>query len=253
MKLARVLFNNNIYYTKVEEEDYYPLNGDFFNYTSISNESLDRVDRILSPIVPSKVIALGLNYKLHIKELHPDDDQPKEPVIFMKPVSSIIGEGDEIIKPKRSDRMDYEAELAFVISSDCKNVPVSDAYNYILGYTCLNDVTARDLQKIDGQWTRAKGYDTFCPIGPYIVTDIDPSNLEVKSILNGDVKQDGNTRDMIFSVPQILSYISGIMTLKQGDIISTGTPCGIGPMNNGDTIEIYIENVGTLTNIVKDE
>lgn len=251
MKLARVIHNKNIYYTKVEDDKYYPIDGDFFNYTTISNEPLGSIDRILPPVVPSKIIALGLNYRLHIEEFN-RTVIPTEPVIFIKPVTSMIGDGDYIIRPKRSERVDYEAELAFVISSDCKDVSEEDAYNYILGYTCLNDVTARDLQKIDGQWIRAKGFDTFCPVGPHIETELDPSNLEIKAILNGEVKQHGNTKDMIFSVPKMLSFISGVMTLKQGDIISTGTPSGIGPMSDGDIIEIYIENIGSLINKVKD-
>lgn len=253
MKFARVQYKGTIYHTTVIDNKYYPLNGDFYSYSAISKKPLDGIDKILAPIIPSKVVALGLNYKLHIQELHAGASEPSEAVIFIKPDTSVIGNNDVIVRPKRSERVDYEAELAFYISKDCRNVSPLNANDYILGYTCLNDVTARDLQKLDGQWTRAKGYDTFCPIGPYIVTDIDTTNLEVKAILNGKVVQQGNTRDMIHSIPKMLAYISGIMTLRKGDVITTGTPSGIGPMSDGDIIEIYVENVGNLVNMVKDE
>lgn len=251
MKFARVSKDGTIYHTVLKDNKFYPLEGDFFSYAKISNIPLERADKILSPVMPSKVIALGLNYRLHIKELHPDFEG--EPVIFIKPDTSVIGHNDAIIRPRNSKRVDYEAELAFVIKSECRNISEEDAGKYILGYTCLNDVTARDLQKIDGQWTRAKGFDTFCPIGPYIATGIDPDNLEIMAILNGEVKQHANTSDMLYTVPQILAYISRIMTLRQGDVICTGTPGGIGPMNAGDVIEIRIENIGSLINTVKDE
>jgi len=251
MRLTRVLCKGKVYHTEEKEGKYYPLNGDFFNFTEVAEKPLDEIDRILCPVTPSKVVALGLNYHMHISEMK--HDLPSEAVFFIKPDTAVIGPGDEIVRPKRSERVDYEAELAFVIKKDCKNIKVEEAEEYILGYTCLNDVTARDLQKLDGQWTRAKGYDTFCPIGPSIVTDIDPSRLSVKSILNGVVKQDGNTKDMIFSVPEMLSYISGIMTLRQGDVVSTGTPSGIGPMVEGDEIEIYVEKIGSLVNKVANQ
>ena len=250
MRLTKVLSDGNIYNTSEKKGLFYPLEGDFYNYTGISSVPLERIDKLLCPVKPYKVVALGLNYHLHIKEFD-SSSIPKEPVIFIKPDTSVIGPGENIILPKRSSRVDYEAELAFVISKDCKDISEEEADEYILGYTCLNDVTARDLQKIDGQWTRAKGYDTFCPIGPSVVTGIEPDNLEIKAILNGEVKQQGNTSDMIFTVKQTLSYISGIMSLKKGDVICTGTPSGIGPMSDGDTIEIYIEGIGSLINPVK--
>lgn len=251
MKLARVMYKNKKYYTKVVNGKYYPLDNDYFNYSSISSEPLLNIDKILPPIVPSKVVAFGLNYDMHIKEF--GGPIPDEPVIFLKPTTAIIGQDDYIVLPKRSSRVDYEAELAIVMSNDCKNISRHDAKDYILGYTCLNDVTARDIQKVDGQWTRAKGYDTFCPIGPCIVTDIDVSSLAIWSILNGDIKQNGNTRDMIRSVYEIVEFVSSVMTLNKGDIIATGTPSGIGPMVNGDIIEIKIEEIGTLRNRVKNE
>jgi 2-keto-4-pentenoate hydratase/2-oxohepta-3-ene-1,7-dioic acid hydratase in catechol pathway len=251
MRLTRVLSIGKIYCTEEKNGKFFPINGDFFDIKEISDKPLEKIDRILSPVSPSKVIALGLNYRLHITEL--SHDLPKEPVIFIKPDTAVIGPGEFIVRPKMSERVDFEAELAFVIKKDCKCVKESEAEDYILGYTCLNDVTARDLQKVDGQWTRAKGFDTFCPIGPSIVTDIDVKNLEIKSVLNGEIKQQGNTKDMIFSIPFTLSFISRIMTLRRGDVVTTGTPSGIGPMKEGDIIEINIENIGSLLNSVKNE
>ena len=170
----------------------------------------------------------------------------------MKPATSVIGPLDDIVYPSQSSRVDYEAELAVVISKDCKDVKASDAAGVILGYTCLNDVTARDLQVSDGQWTRAKSFDTFAPIGPWIETDIgDPHSLAITSHLNGECKQSSNTKNLIFTVFELVEFISGIMTLNKGDVIATGTPSGIGPMNPGDEIAIELEGIGVLTNRVR--
>ena len=209
--------------------------------------AMDEV-RILPPCTPTKLVCVGLNYSDHAKELN--QQVPAEPVLFLKPLSSIIASGDHIIYPKQSKRVDYEAELGIVISRRTHQVSAEKAKEHILGYTCFNDVTARDLQPIDVQWTRAKSFDTFAPMGPYIVTDVDPSNLSVTSRLNGAVKQNGNTKNMIFDVYKLVEFISGIMTLETGDVIATGTPAGVGPMQKGDTIEIEIEKIGTLTNKV---
>jgi len=206
--------------------------------------------RLLAPVKPGKVIAVGLNYLAHIDEMG-HENRPDDPVLFIKSSSSVIGPDDEIIYPKESSRVDHEAELGVVIGRQCDNVSADDAKKYIYGYTCLNDVTARDLQRKDGQWTRGKGFRTFCPIGPYVETEIDPSNVRVQAILNGEVKQDSNTSLLITSVYELISYISGIMTLMPGDIIATGTPNGVGPMNIGDTIEVTIEGIGTLKNTIK--
>jgi 2-keto-4-pentenoate hydratase/2-oxohepta-3-ene-1,7-dioic acid hydratase in catechol pathway len=176
---------------------------------------------------------------------------PKEPIIFIKPATALIGPGEDIIYPEMSERVDYEAELAIVVGKKCKDVSKEDALNYVGGFTCLNDVTARDLQKKDGQWTRAKGFDTFCPVGPKVVEDIDPNNVKIQSFLNGELKQDSNTSNFIFKVEEVVSFISKIMTLNSGDIIATGTPSGIGPMKKGDKIEVKIEGIGTLRNYVK--
>ncbi len=248
MKIAKVISNGKEIYAELKEGNYYPLKGDLYNYKGIENSPIKHVDKVLPPVMPTKIIAVGLNYNLHIVEF--EADIPKYPIIFLKPTSSIIGEGDTIILPKASNRVDYEAEIAVVISKDCKNIKAGDAKDYILGYTCLNDVTARDLQKIDGQWTRSKGFDTFCPIGPCIETDLDCSDLRISATLNGKIVQDSSTKHMLTNIPDLIEYISSIMTLYKGDIISTGTPSGIGGMKDGDVIEIFVEGIGTLTNKV---
>jgi len=198
---------------------------------------------------PSKIIALGLNYIDHAKELNMKI--PDEPIIFLKPPSAVIGHLEKIIYPEGVKELHYEAELAIVVKKMAKNVPPEDAYRYILGYTCFNDVTARDIQRKDIQWTRAKSFDTFCPVGPEIVSNIDPSNLKIEAYLNDKLVQSSNTKNMIFKVPEIFSFISKIMTLEEGDIIATGTPPGVGPMKRGDKIEVRIEKIGSLINFVE--
>ena len=207
------------------------------------------ITKHLAPALPGKIIAVGLNYRDHALEM--GLVLPAEPIVFMKPSTSVIGPGDEIIYPDQSSRVDYEAELAVVISKKCRNVRVHEAGDVVLGYTCFNDVTARDLQVKDGQWTRAKSFDTFSPLGPWIVTDIaDPNNLAITSRLNGEIKQSSNTNNLIFNVFELIEFISSVMTLEKWDIIATGTPAGIGPMEKGDEIEIAIEGIGALTNRV---
>ncbi|WP_456419915.1 fumarylacetoacetate hydrolase family protein [Methanocaldococcus infernus] len=200
-------------------------------------------------VKPTKIVCVGLNYIDHAKELNMEI--PDEPVIFLKPTSSIIYHEDSIIIPKCSKRVDYEVELAYIIKKKAKDVKKEEAEDYILGYTILNDVTARDLQKKDGQWTRAKSFDTFCPIGPKIVDNIEPMNLKIECRVNGEVKQRSNTKNMIFDVYELLEFISSIMTLYPGDIISTGTPPGVGPLKRGDVVECEIEKIGILRNFVK--
>ncbi|MBN1384509.1 MAG: fumarylacetoacetate hydrolase family protein [Elusimicrobia bacterium] len=197
---------------------------------------------------PSKVIAVGLNYIDHARELKMK--LPAEPVIFLKPSSAVIWNNQEIKYPKMSKQVDYEAELAIVIGKKCKNVSEKNAKKYILGYSCFNDVTARDLQKKDGQWTRAKSFDTFCPIGPHIVSGINPDNLKIELFLNSKLKQSSNTENLIFKTEKLISFISKIMTLEKYDVIATGTPVGVGPVRIGDKIEVKIEKIGTLTNYV---
>jgi 2-keto-4-pentenoate hydratase/2-oxohepta-3-ene-1,7-dioic acid hydratase in catechol pathway len=208
--------------------------------------------RLLSPCLPTKIVALGVNYQSHGEEM--SHRIPTEPLLFIKPSTSIIGTEDNIVYPESSERVDYEGELGVVIKSVAYRVAEKDAAEYILGYTCVNDVTARDLQAKDKQWTRSKGFDTFCPIGPCIETELDPNDLALETILNGQIRQQTRTSQLIFSVATLVSFISHVMTLLPGDVIATGTPRGIGPMQAGDIVEVKIEGIGTLRNyIVKPE
>jgi 2-keto-4-pentenoate hydratase/2-oxohepta-3-ene-1,7-dioic acid hydratase in catechol pathway len=204
--------------------------------------------RLLPPCTPSKIVALGVNYRSHGEEM--SHRIPSEPLIFLKPPTAVIGHEDKIVYPPSSERVDYEGELGVVIKSLAHNVTKKDAPDYILGYTCFNDVTARDIQARDKQWTRAKGFDTFAPIGPCIETDLDPGDLSLETRLNGEVKQKTSTGELIFPVSELVSFISHIMTLLPGDVIATGTTAGVGPMQPGDIVEVTIEKIGTLRNYV---
>jgi 2-keto-4-pentenoate hydratase/2-oxohepta-3-ene-1,7-dioic acid hydratase in catechol pathway len=209
--------------------------------------------RLLAPVLPrSKVVGIGRNYAAHAAEL--GNEVPKEPLMFLKPNTSVVGPGDPIYYPPQSQDVQYEGELAVVIGRICRDVPPEQATDVIHGYTIANDVTARDLQRADGQFTRAKGFDSFCPLGPWIETDLDPQafadGLRVQTHLNGDVVQDGSTADMIFDVPSLVAHVSSVMTLLPGDVILTGTPEGVGPMQVGDEVEVSIAGLGVLTNKV---
>ncbi len=193
---------------------------------------------LLCPVEPSKIICVGRNYAAHAKEL--GGEVPAEPLLFFKPPSSLIGPGAAIVLPRQSARVEHESELAVVIGKRASNLSTANAMEIVLGFTAANDVTARDLQKKDGQWTRAKGFDTFCPVGPWIETEIDPTKLRVRCRVNGAVRQDGHTTQMMFDVPALISYVSGIMTLEPGDLILTGTPEGVGPLEPGDVCEVEI-------------
>lgn len=207
--------------------------------------------RLLAPMLPSKVICIGKNYADHAREM--GGEAPPEPIIFLKPSTAVCGAGDPIFRPVPiSERVDYEGELAVVIGRLCSQVPAELASSVIFGYTCANDVTARDLQARDGQWTRAKGFDTFCPLGPWIETDLDPSDLELTTELNGEVRQSSRTSLLLHDVPALIAYISQVMTLLPGDVVLTGTPAGIGPMDKGDQVTVTIEGIGSLTNPVTD-
>ncbi|OPY02191.1 MAG: Ureidoglycolate lyase [Syntrophorhabdus sp. PtaB.Bin184] len=197
---------------------------------------------------PSKIVAVGLNYRDHARELKMD--LPGYPLIFMKPSTSVIGDGDTIVFPVQTQELHYEGELGIVMGKRARNVPVGEAGDFIAGYTCANDVTARDLQRLDGQWTRAKSFDTFCPLGPRVVSDIDPTTLDIMTRVNGEVKQRSTTANMVFDVYDLVSFISGIMTLLPGDVIITGTPPGVGSLLPGDTVEVEIQGIGILTNTV---
>ena len=199
-------------------------------------------------VAPSKIVCVGRNYAEHAKEL--GNEAPSEPIIFLKPPSAVIAPGGTIIRPPHSQRVDFEGELAIVISRRARGIPRAQWRDVVLGFTCANDVTARDLQKKDVQFTRGKSFDTFCPIGPEIETDLDPSALSLVTRVNGEVKQNGNTRDMIFQPDFLIEFITAIMTLCAGDVILTGTPAGVGPLNAGDDVEVEIEGIGTLRNHV---
>lgn len=203
---------------------------------------------LLTPAVPTKIVCVGINYRGHALEM--GHELPDEPVIFLKPPTAINSPQGTIVVPEGVGRVDFEAELAAVIGRRTHRASAEEAAHNILGYTCANDVTARDLQKIDGQWTRAKGFDGFCPLGPWIDTDIDPSDLRIQSFVNGEVRQDARTSDLIFGVYELVSFISHVMTLVPGDVVLTGTPAGIGPIVPGDTVEVRIEGIGSLVNHV---
>lgn len=207
--------------------------------------------RILAPVTPSKIVAIGLNYVTHAKEM--GMDLPQDPLIFLKPPTALAHPGDRIIYPSQSQQVDFEGELAVVIGRKTRHVSEEEAPRAVMGYTLANDVTARDLQKRDGQWARAKGFDGFCPLGPCLATELELEGLEFRTWLNDELKQTGKTADMIFSVPRIVSFVSTVMTLMPGDVILTGTPPGIAPMNPGDRIRIECDSIGALENRVARE
>jgi 2-keto-4-pentenoate hydratase/2-oxohepta-3-ene-1,7-dioic acid hydratase in catechol pathway len=208
---------------------------------------------LLPPVRPSKIVCVGRNYRAHAAEL--GHDVPTEPLLFFKPSSALLAPGGVVRRPKISERIDYEGELCVVVGKTCYQPAADDdVRSYVLGYTCLNDVTARDLQKKDGQWTRAKGFDTFCPVGPVVVDGLDPwAGVGVETRVNGEVRQSGNTRDFIFTLDVVIRYIAQAMTLFPGDLIATGTPEGVGPLVAGDVVEVSVEGIGTLRNSVVDE
>lgn len=252
MKYARFLAEDRAKYGVIEGEKVREISGDIFGKFEITNKTYDSSKvKLLAPCEPTKVILVGLNYIDHAKELRMD--LPDEPVIFLKPSTAVIGPEENIIYPKMCKQLDYEAELAVVMKRRAKNIEPKEVKDHILGYTGYNDVTARDLQRKDGQWTRAKSFDTFSPLGPYIVGGIDPNNLKIELLLNGKIKQSSNTNNCLFPTEKLVSFISQIMTLLPGDVIATGTPVGVGPMRAGDTVEVRIEKIGTLKNYVKAE
>jgi len=257
LKIARFSVQSEIKYGVIENDVVRGFQGNPFSseggFTADGSSYKLSDVKLLAPCQPSKLVCLGLNYRSHAVETN--SSIPEVPLIFLKPSTTVIGPDDAIIKPDLSDkgRVDYECEVGVVIGKKTKDVPEDKALEYILGYTCVNDVTARDIQQFDGQWTRAKSFDTFAPIGPCIQTEATHDNLKVETYVNGEVRQSGNTNDLIFNIPRLISFISGIMTLLPGDIVSTGTPSGIGPVNSGDVVEVTVENVGTLRNTVADK
>jgi 2-keto-4-pentenoate hydratase/2-oxohepta-3-ene-1,7-dioic acid hydratase in catechol pathway len=228
-----------------------PLVGDpLYSGVQLTGErhALDDV-RLLAPVIPrSKVVGIGRNYAEHAQEL--GNDVPEQPLVFLKPNTAVIGPGDPIQYPHQTEDLHYEAELAVVIGRICRDISARRVPDVIYGYTCANDVTARDLQRSDGQWARAKGFDTFCPLGPWIETELDPSDVAVRTTLNGEVKQEGRTLDMVHDVTSLLCYVTSFTTLLPGDVLLTGTPAGVGPMRPGDSVTVSVDGIGSLTNPV---
>jgi 2-keto-4-pentenoate hydratase/2-oxohepta-3-ene-1,7-dioic acid hydratase in catechol pathway len=251
MKFARFEYKGNVLLGMVKEEEITVLDGSFFEDYEETKTHYPLSDiKLLPPVIPTKIICVGLNYRGHIQEI--GADVPEKPSVFLKPLTSLIGHGDAIIYPRNAERVDYEGELAVVIKDKMKDVPEDEALRYVLGCSCFNDVTERALVMKDRRLlTIAKSFDTFGALGPYVVTDLDPNKLTVKTYLNGNLMQHDSTDSCIFSVQHLLSYVSQCMTLFPGDVISTGTPKGVGPMKPGDLVEVEIEGIGSLQNTVK--
>jgi len=249
VRIARVSYGGGISFGVIEGSEVAEIDGPPIGHLTFTGKRAPLADcRLLAPVLPSKVVAVGLNYRDHAEEM--GQALPEEPLIFLKPGTAVIGPDDTVRKPPECQRLDYEGELAVVIGGLVRNADRSTAEAAILGYTIANDVTARDLQMKDIQWTRGKGYDTFCPLGPWIDTDIDASGLDLEVRVNGEPKQRSNTKNLIFDAPSLVSFISGVMTLLPGDVILTGTPSGVGPMEPGDSCEVEISGIGVLRNAV---
>lgn len=250
MKRIRYRDASGVQWGELEGGTVYPLTGLLGSRSGLST-MLSEVT-LLAPCEPKNIVCVGKNYAKHIAEMGGSaEDLPKEPGLFIKALGTLADPGDPIPYPSWTSNLHYEGELAVVIARTMRDVAEADALSYVLGYTCAVDVTARDKQRSDLQWARGKSADGFCPVGPWLETDLDTSALSVQTKLNGELKQDGNTRDLIFAVPKILSYISSFLTLEPGDLVLTGTPDGVGPMQDGDTLEVTVEGVGTLTCVVE--
>ena len=249
VRIARFSHDGDVAFGAVEDSDLAEIAGHPFGPITFTGRRLPIASvRMLPPVLPSKVVAIGRNYAAHASEM--GGDVPERPLIFLKPSTAVVGAGAAIAYPPSSEQVDFEGELAVVISRLCRDVPEERAAEVVLGYTCGNDVTARDQQKADGQWSRAKGYDTFCPLGPWIATDLDVADLRITTSLNGETKQDGRTSQIVHKVPALIAYVTACMTLLPGDVILTGTPAGVGPMQVGDEVAVEIEGLGRLANRV---
>ena len=249
MKICRFLADDKVHYGSIEGDEVTVTGSPFCKDDTVDKGHYKLSDiKLLAPVKPGKILCIGLNYRDHVQES--GYDIPKTPVVFMKPSTAVTGPECDIVYPSMSSRVDYEAELAVVIGKRCHAVSEEEAPSCILGYTCANDVSARDLQPHDGQWIIAKGFDTFLPLGPYIDTDFDPSSGHIECRLNGEVKQSSDIRHLIFTPGFLVSYLSSVMTLEPGDVIITGTPGGISPMKPGDTVEVEIDGLGVLRNHV---
>ena len=252
MITGRVKKGAEIFQVLIEDGKIYEAVGDVFEGLTRTDRQFDPADiTFLAPVIPGKIMAVGKNYYAHVQEF--DSKIPTSPIIFMKPTTSVIGPNENIIRPSISERVDYEGELALVVKKRARNVKAADYRDYVLGYTILNDVTARDLQYADGQWTRGKSFDTFAPIGPVITDEIDPECANIQTRLNGKIVQNSNTEKFIFPLGEIFEFVTRFTTLESGDIFTTGTPEGVGPMVHGDVVEITIDGIGTLRNTVVDE
>ncbi len=249
MKVVRYRYIDSVGYGLLKGHDVFQILGDVFGEFR-DGPRVGGVEEVtlLAPVVPGKIVAVGLNYRDHVEEV--GLKIPEEPLIFLKPSTAVIGSGESIRYPRMSSQVDYEGELGVIIKRKTKGVSSEEAGRCIFGYVCFNDVTARDLQNSDLQWTRAKGFDTFAPLGPWIQTDLDPRHLKLETFLNGELKQSSNTENLIFDCHQLVSFISQVMTLMPGDVIATGTPSGIGSISVGDRVDVVIEGIGRLTNAV---
>ncbi|GAA3644936.1 2-keto-4-pentenoate hydratase/2-oxohepta-3-ene-1,7-dioic acid hydratase in catechol pathway [Lentzea atacamensis] len=249
MRIARIAHPQGVAFVAVHGEEAAEIAEHPFGTPTFTGRKWPLADvRLLAPILPTKIIGIGRNYADHAAEL--GNEVPAEPLVFLKPNTSVVGPNVEIKIPAASERVDFEGELAVIIGQPCREVSKAKAMSVVMGYTIANDVTARDLQKKDVQFTRAKGFDTFCPMGPFIETEFDPSDVRVVTELDGEVKQDGRTSLMVHDIPSLIAYVSGIMTLLPGDVILTGTPAGVGPMRAGQTVSVTVDGLGTLTNPV---
>ncbi|HAN72838.1 MAG TPA: 2-hydroxyhepta-2,4-diene-1,7-dioate isomerase [Actinobacteria bacterium] len=252
MRICRVAWNDDVHFGVIEGDAVALLTSHPFGPFEPDGRVLPLSQvRLISPVLPSKIVAVGKNYLDHVREMG-GDAPPAEPMIFLKPSTSVIGPGDPILLPWQSEQVEHEAELAVVIGRLCRDVPESLVDDVVLGYSCANDVTARDLQRTDGQWGRAKGFDSFCPLGPWIETTLDIDDAVVECRVNGDLRQSATGADMVRSPRELVSWISSVMTLLPGDVILTGTPAGVGPLAPGDEVSVTIGGVGTLTNTVVD-
>ncbi|NGY57779.1 fumarylacetoacetate hydrolase family protein [Lentzea sp. NEAU-D13] len=249
MRIARIAHPQGVAFVAVHGEEAAEIAEHPFGTPTFTGRKWPLADvRLLAPILPTKIIGIGRNYADHAAEL--GNEVPAEPLVFLKPNTSVIGPNVEIKIPPASERVDFEGELAVIIGQPCRDVPKAKAAGVVMGYTIANDVTARDLQKKDVQFTRAKGFDTFCPMGPFIETEFDPSDVRVVTEVDGEVKQDGRTSLMVHDIPSLIEYVSAVMTLLPGDVILTGTPAGVGPMRAGQTVSVTVDGLGTLTNPV---
>jgi len=249
MKIIRFEQKGKAYWGSLQEETIYLLSGDIFAGAKETKEKVALGEvKVLAPVLPSKIIGIGLNYRKHIEES--PFDPPEVPMFFLKAPSSVIAHLDQIVLPEDSKRVDYEGEVGVVIGRKAKNVKEAEAMNYILGCTIVNDVSARDFHKQDNSFARSKGTDTFCPVGPVIVTGLNPGNLKIETRLNGKTVQSSNMSDLLFKTEHLISFVSRYMTLLPGDLIATGTPAGIGPMKKGDVVEVEVEGIGILKNSV---